>query len=260
MNMAKLHLCINETKVDLTAVARVAEVMATLTRDLIVATHKLVAVVSKKLVPLVMQMPERVRKVLVGVRATAYWISQTLKRSRPPDGFNLEGARSMILKGEPPPESWCRWITTLSFSETKLEDLSPLAKLTCLEQLYLTGTRVRNLAPLAGLTNLRKLNLGGTKILDLSPLSNLIRLEGLDISNTDVADVSCLHGLRKLSGLNLTATYVSDLSAVSHVELVVPSTGRQVVGTGDQSPSTPKFSSYEVTVSKKPGNKDRKPA
>ncbi|MFC4223724.1 leucine-rich repeat domain-containing protein, partial [Lysinibacter cavernae] len=52
-------------------------------------------------------------------------------------------------------------------------DLTPLAELTNLDWLDLSGTPITDLTPLAELTNLDWLDLSGTPITDLSPLAHL---------------------------------------------------------------------------------------
>lgn len=54
-------------------------------------------------------------------------------------------------------------LTTLALNENDITDLSPLASLTGLQVLYLTGNPATDYGALAGLTSLRQLNLGGTE-------------------------------------------------------------------------------------------------
>ena len=60
----------------------------------------------------------------------------------------------------------------------EVTDISPLASLTNLSRLDLTGNEISDLSPLASLTNLTKLTLTGNEISDLSPLSALTGLTG----------------------------------------------------------------------------------
>jgi formylglycine-generating enzyme required for sulfatase activity len=60
-----------------------------------------------------------------------------------------------------------------------VSDLSPLARLTKLQQLDVSSTPVSNVAPLSGLTQLKELNLSRTEVRDLSPLEGLTSLRTL---------------------------------------------------------------------------------
>src|SRR5262245_16399140 len=53
-----------------------------------------------------------------------------------------------------------------------LTDLSPLANVTALQILYVTGTQVSDLKPLANLSALQTLDVTDTRVSDLKPLAN----------------------------------------------------------------------------------------
>ena len=52
----------------------------------------------------------------------------------------------------------------LYLGETEVSDLSPLAGLTNLEEIWLNDTQVSDLSLLAGLENLRRLSIEGTNV------------------------------------------------------------------------------------------------
>ena len=58
-----------------------------------------------------------------------------------------------------------------------VEDLTPLAGLPKLEQLFVSHSNIRDLSPLAGLINLELIQMSGALISDLSPLAGLTKLE-----------------------------------------------------------------------------------
>jgi hypothetical protein len=66
--------------------------------------------------------------------------------------------------------------THLTLMDAAVPDLSPLAGLTALEELYIYRTPVSDLSPLAGLTALESLEINKTQVTDLSPLSGLTNL------------------------------------------------------------------------------------
>ena len=68
-------------------------------------------------------------------------------------------------------------------------DLRPIAYMTRLKRLELTGNSIVNLSPLAGLTNLQTLNLVNNSIIDVSPLAGLTNLRELDLRNNKISSL-----------------------------------------------------------------------
>jgi internalin A len=93
----------------------------------------------------------------------------------------------------------------------ELRDLTPLATLANLQDLYVFDTQVSDLSPLEKLTNLQRLYVGATHVSDLSPLEKLTNLQWLVVDATQVSDLSSLKKLTKLQGLYVDHTPVSDL-------------------------------------------------
>ena len=104
----------------------------------------------------------------------------------------------------------------LYLSNTRVSDVSPLAKLPNLYTLYLSGTKVSDasLTSVAELTGLRALYLKNTRVSDVSPLAKLKRLYYLDLSNTKVS-LSAVSKLSSLGALDLSNTQVSDVSPLA---------------------------------------------
>ncbi len=94
-------------------------------------------------------------------------------------------------------------------------DLSPLAGLTSLRTLLLSGTAVRDLSPLSGLSSLEQLWLDGNGLSDISTLSALGSLIYLHLGDNRIADLSALAGLSKLRRLWLPGNMVADVSALA---------------------------------------------
>ena len=82
-------------------------------------------------------------------------------------------------------------LRTLKLINTPVADLSALAGLHDLEELWLDNTGVADVAPLAGLPKLRRLSLSGTRVADLSALAGLEALEWLNAGQT-AADTAAL--------------------------------------------------------------------
>ncbi len=114
-------------------------------------------------------------------------------------------------------------------SEMSAVDLSPLANLSCVEELFLNVGAVQDLAPLAQMgalhelslriedtidlspladcPNLRRLALEGSRMVDLAPLSQCAELSYLRVwiydENGDTPDLSALSGAPKLETLSI---------------------------------------------------------
>ncbi len=102
-----------------------------------------------------------------------------------------------------------------------INDLSPLATLTNLEELFLSETQVQDLSPLAGLSNLKLLNLANTPVQDLAPLANLGNLQALNLYQTKVEDIGPLSHLKNLVCLDIANTQVQDLAPLQHLSKLV---------------------------------------
>ena len=110
------------------------------------------------------------------------------------------------------------WVNTSGggfVDSNAISDWSPLAGLTQLERLDLSGTAVLDISPLASLTQLKSLDLTNTGVSDISPLASLTQLRELNLSGTGVSDISSLTTLTQLRELNLTNTGVSDISSLT---------------------------------------------
>lgn len=90
-----------------------------------------------------------------------------------------------------------------------ISDLSPLAGLKQLTDLYFSKDAVSDLSPLAGLTQLANLSLSNNQVTDLSPLANLTQLGNLTILRNQVRDLSPLKMLKKLTYLNAKFQFVT---------------------------------------------------
>jgi len=75
-------------------------------------------------------------------------------------------------------------VTRLNLSLSTLSDLTPLKRLTSLQDLLLDQTQVSSLTALQGLTSLQKLSLDQTPVSDLTALQGLTNLQGLWINQT----------------------------------------------------------------------------
>ncbi|MFE8596129.1 NACHT domain-containing protein [Archangium violaceum] len=123
------------------------------------------------------------------------------------------GIRSQI--SDLTPLAFLTVLQSLDLSGTQVSDLAPLAFLTVLQSLDLSGTQVSDLAPLAFLTVLQSLDLSGTQVSDLAPLASLTALQSLHLSGTQVSGLAPLASLTALQSLHLSGTQVSDLAPLA---------------------------------------------
>ena len=96
-----------------------------------------------------------------------------------------------------------------------VEDLTPLAGLPKLEQLFVSHSNIRDLSPLAGLINLELIQMSGALISDLSPLAGLTKLEHVYLPGGDISDLTPLAGLTELEELHLHRNSISDISPIA---------------------------------------------
>jgi len=105
----------------------------------------------------------------------------------------------------------------LSLQWGAITDLQPLATLTHLQTLDLTGAKTTDLSPLAGMMELQNLDLSYTPVSNLLGIAGLVKIQRLVLTYTPVSDLSRLSGLKKLQILGLSDTRVSDLSVLSQL-------------------------------------------
>ena len=100
----------------------------------------------------------------------------------------------------------------LSFNRG-ISDVSPLRRLTALQELRLKSTNVADISPLAGLTEMRMLLISRTPLADIGAVAGMKRLWSINLNNTRVTDLEPLRGL-PISRVHLQGTPVTDLSPI----------------------------------------------
>ena len=106
----------------------------------------------------------------------------------------------------------------LNLENKNISDLSPLAKLNNLTELYLDTNRITDLTPLVKLKNLTGLDVSKNEITDLSPLSRLKNLTELYIDTNRITDLAPLAKLKKLTILDVSNNEITDLSPLSRLK------------------------------------------
>ena len=102
----------------------------------------------------------------------------------------------------------------------ELQDLSPLKHLSKLKILSLSGSndRIRDLSPLSGLTSLEVFRCWNCRIVDLEPLSGLTFMRELSLGSNDyLSDISVVGRLLNLEVLKIYMNSIRDISAVANL-------------------------------------------
>ena len=139
-------------------------------------------------------------------------------------------------------------------SETgDISDLSLLAHMPNLEELYLCCQEIKDISPLAELP-LTVLALCENKILDLSPLAELTELETLYLGGNPATDYSALAGLTRLETLVVEGSATAGINAAEDLAFLDGLTLRQlglgltVPKDGDWSPLTRQIALEELLL------------
>ena len=139
-------------------------------------------------------------------------------------------------------------------SETgDISDLSLLAYMPNLEELYLCCQEIKDISPLAELP-LTVLALCENKILDLSPLAELTELETLYLGGNPATDYSALAGLTRLETLVVEGSATAGINAAEDLAFLDGLTLRQlglgltVPKDGDWSPLTRQIALEELLL------------
>ena len=97
----------------------------------------------------------------------------------------------------------------------RLRNIEPLAKLTSLRRVNISGTQINDIVPLKNLTKLEVLDCSNTEVRDLSPLKYALGLKALKIDSTKVTDISVLASMENLEHLNASYTFINSLEGLS---------------------------------------------
>ena len=108
-------------------------------------------------------------------------------------------------------------LTELSLSGSRINDISPLAGLTNLTVLSLVWTQINDISPLERLTNLTFINLHQSQVSDISPLARLTNLTSLNLTDSQISDITPLAGLTSLRSLSLTGNQISDITPLAEL-------------------------------------------
>jgi Leucine-rich repeat (LRR) protein len=132
---------------------------------------------------------------------------------------NLKRLKELNLRANSPDLSGIGSLESLRKLDLSLSryisDISPLAGMTKLETLDLSGNAISNISPLAGMTKLETLGLSNNQISDIRPLAGLTQLESLKLRSNPISDIEPLAGLTQLQYLDLYENEISDIEPLA---------------------------------------------
>jgi Leucine-rich repeat (LRR) protein len=132
-----------------------------------------------------------------------------------PDPYGGEEVLNLIARAKKRRHEW------IDLSFLNISDITPLASLSYLGRIVLSGNNVSDLSPIASLTKLRKLDLNKNNITELSPIERMMDLVTLDLSQNNIEDISPLAELKSLSSLDLSQNNISELAPIAEMKNLV---------------------------------------
>lgn len=126
-----------------------------------------------------------------------------------PDPYGGEEVLNLIARAKKKRHEW------IDLSFLNISDITPLASLSYLGRIVLSGNKVSDLSPIASLTKLRKLHLNKNNITELSPIERMTDLVTLDLSQNGITDLSPLQEMISLSALDLSQNNITDLTPLA---------------------------------------------
>lgn len=102
----------------------------------------------------------------------------------------------------------------LHISDNQISDLSPLEKLSALEDLDIANNPdITSIEVFKKLTNISELKMhNAMKVKDFSPISSLKNLDDLTITRSGLKDISFLEGLNNITEMSLQSNEITDIS------------------------------------------------
>ncbi len=106
-------------------------------------------------------------------------------------------------------------ITFLDMSKKGITNITDLAYMTNLTDLYLDQNSITDITALSGLTNLTNLYLSQNSITDITALSGLTNLYSLELGDNQITEITALSGLTNLTYLGLSRNSITEITALS---------------------------------------------
>jgi len=116
------------------------------------------------------------------------------------------------------PVSWFMNLKTLTVSNTRVSDITPLFGLPYLSELNLPNNPVFQVTGITQIKSLKKLNLESTSVEDLSVIGQLAWLKELNIGGTLIKKLKDIEGMSNLETLVINNTSVKSLKGVESLQ------------------------------------------
>lgn len=110
------------------------------------------------------------------------------------------------------PLAVCKGLKILSLAYNEISDITPLSQLSKLEELGLQYNDISDAGILCKLNDLVGVNLTANRISDLAPFEELTNLTNLGLAANEIVDISPLASLKSLYNLSLDANQIQDIS------------------------------------------------
>ncbi|MDO5737531.1 MAG: hypothetical protein Q4P15_13770 [Propionibacteriaceae bacterium] len=107
---------------------------------------------------------------------------------------------------------------SFTYASNRVDDLSPLAGLTDLEEVHVSSASgITDITPLLGLTAITRLSLPALGVPDVSPLASLPNLRSLTLDSAYRLDFATLAPLDQVRTLSLSSTQAKDLTGIGNM-------------------------------------------
>ena len=111
-----------------------------------------------------------------------------------------------------------RQLGQVEINRTEVNDLSIFSGMTEVFSLSARYTKISDLSPISDMTQMTVLQIDGTNVSDLKPISNLVDMQALMIGNNEISDLAPLYGMKFLTSVWIDHTSVSNLDSISHLD------------------------------------------
>ncbi|UWQ99767.1 hypothetical protein K3729_02915 [Rhodobacteraceae bacterium S2214] len=105
-------------------------------------------------------------------------------------------------------------LTYLNLSETAINDLSTIRRLTAIRRLNLRKTQIADISDITGMSGIMTLDLDQTAISDLAPLAGMKNVTTVYLNETQVTDLSPIAGMTWIETLHFADTQIKDISPI----------------------------------------------
>lgn len=134
-----------------------------------------------------------------------------------------------------------------------IEDMTPLASLTKLETISLSGNYISDLSPIASLPALKDLSISHAALGDISPVAKMQNLESVNFFFNGIENVEPLTKIPGLKYINLDYNYIQDITPFASLDpAVVEYVSLDMNGIQDATPLK-QLGSSKVNLGYEPG-------